>query len=63
MNRYERRQFFERLCTMRDAYDKRGPEDTTSLITIEAMIERAVWLLERPRATLVVVTDDGSQVA
>lgn len=63
MNRYERRQFFERLCTLRSAYEQRGSDDATSVITIEAMIKRAVWLLERPRAALVVVTDDGSQVA
>ena len=63
MNRYERRQYFERLCTMRSAYEQRGSEDATSVITIEAMIKRAIWLLERPRAALVVVTDDGSQVA
>lgn len=62
MNRYERRQFFERLCTMRSAYERRGPQDTTSVITIEAMMRRAVWLLERPRAALVIVSDDGSQV-
>lgn len=63
MNRYERRQFFERLCTLRSAYERRGSADATSVITIEAMIKRAAWLLERPRAALVVVTDDGSQVA
>lgn len=63
MNRYERRQYFERLCTMRSAYEQRGSEDATSVITIEAMIKRAIWLLERPRAALVVVTDDGSPIA
>ncbi|HET7704437.1 MAG TPA: hypothetical protein VFK35_13645 [Candidatus Limnocylindrales bacterium] len=63
MNRYERRQYFERLCTMRSAYGQRGSADATSVITIDAMIRRAIWLLERPRAALVVVNDDGSQVA
>lgn len=63
MNRQERREYFDRLCAMRSSYEQLGPEDATAVITIEAMIERAVRLLERKRATLVVVSEDGSQVA
>jgi hypothetical protein len=60
MNRQQRREFFERLCALRDAYALRGPDDTTSAISIEAMIARASRRLDRPRAPLVVVADDSA---
>ena len=61
MSRYERRQYFERLCELQAGYARRGPDDTTSVITIEAMIERAIDLLEAPGAPLIVVTDAAAK--
>lgn len=51
MDRYTRRQYFEGLCRMRDAYDGLGPDDTTSCISIDDVIAHAIDLLERPTAT------------
>ena len=61
MSRYERREYFERLCELRSGYARRGADDTTSVITIEAMIERAIDLLEAPGAPLIVVTDAAAK--
>ena len=57
MDRYVRREYFERICQLRDRYAQLGPEDTTSTITIDAMIARAVRLLDRPLPPLLVVSD------
>lgn len=48
MDRYTRRQYFEGLCLMRDAYAGLGADDTTSCLSIEDAIAYAVDLLERP---------------
>jgi hypothetical protein len=60
MDRQQRREFFERLCALRDGNARRGPADSTSVISIEAMIARASRRLERSRAPLIVVPDDGA---
>ena len=60
MNRQQRREHFERLCAMRADYDRRGREDSTSAISIEAMIHWASKRLERPGAPLVIERPDGS---
>jgi hypothetical protein len=57
MDRYARRQYFERICQLRDRYAQLGPADTTSAITIEAMIARACRLLDRPLPPILVVSD------
>ena len=59
MNKQQRREFFERLCAMRDAYAARGPEDAASVITIDAIVARASRKLDRPRATVAVVNDEA----
>ncbi len=51
MDRYARRQYFESLCRLRDAYGGLGTDDTTSCISIEEVIAYAIDLLERPTAT------------
>jgi hypothetical protein len=61
MDRQVRRAYFERLCELRDAYARLGAEDTTSAIPIEAMIERAIRLLERPASPLIVMLERGAQ--
>ena len=48
MDRYTRRQYFESLCSLRDAYGSVGTDDTTSCISIEDVIALAIDLLERP---------------
>ena len=60
MNRQQRREQFEQLCAMRDGYAKRGRQDSTSVISIEAMIRWATRRLERPGAPLVIERPDGS---
>jgi hypothetical protein len=63
MDRQTRRKYFERLCELRDLYGLRGADDYTSVISIEAMIEHAIELLERPASPLVVMLDSGAQNA
>jgi hypothetical protein len=63
MDRQQRRAYFERLCDLRDGYGRLGSDDNASVITIEAMIERAIELLEAPGAPLIVVTDGTAQAA
>jgi hypothetical protein len=63
MDRYARRKFFERLCELRDDYGRLGSDDTTSVIAIETMIERAVELLERPASPLIVMLEGGRETA
>ena len=60
MNRYQRREHFERLCAMREAYTQRGREDSTSVISIPAMIAWASRRLDRPQAPLVIERPDGT---
>ena len=38
MGKVERRRFFERLCELRDAYARRGPDDRLPTLTVEAAI-------------------------
>jgi hypothetical protein len=63
MDRQTRRAYFERLCKLRDDYGRLGADDTTSAISVEAMIERAIRLLERPSSPLIVMLDGGAQSA
>ena len=61
MDRQTRRTYFERLCKLRDDYGRLGADDTTSAISVEAMIGRAVRLLERPSSPLIVMLERGAQ--
>jgi hypothetical protein len=47
MDRYARRQHFERLCQLRDRYARLGPDDTVWVITIEDVITWVTDELER----------------
>lgn len=60
MNRQQRREHFERLCAMRDDYARRGRADSSSVISIEAVIHWASLRLERPGAPLVIERPDGT---
>jgi len=57
MDRYVRRQYFERICELRDRYARLGRADLTSVITIEAMIARAGRLMDRPLPPIQMVND------
>ena len=48
MDKLARRKHFERLVELRDAYLARGPEDRSSVISVEMMLSRAQALLDRP---------------
>jgi hypothetical protein len=53
MDKYARREYFDRLYALRETYRELGPDDTTSVISIEAMIDRAAALLDRPASPLI----------
>ena len=57
MDRHGRREYFERICQLRDRHTRLGPADTTSVITIDAMIARANRLMERPVPPLLIASD------
>jgi hypothetical protein len=57
MDRQGRRAYFERLCDLRNTYEALGADDTTSIISIEAMIEHAIDLLERPSSPLIMILE------
>jgi hypothetical protein len=44
MDRYARRQHFERLIGLRDRYARLGPDDTVWVITVDDVI---VWAIEQ----------------
>jgi hypothetical protein len=56
MDRYARRQHFERLCSLRDAYGRRDALDTMAIISIEDVIAYAIDLLDQA----VAVGGDGA---
>lgn len=58
MDRYARRQHFERLCSLRDGYGHRGALDSMSVISVDDVIAYAIDLLERVEAPS--VTDDAT---
>lgn len=57
MDRQSRRAMFERLYDLRKAYGQMGPDDTTSVISIEAMIARSIKLLDDPTIVVAIPTD------
>lgn len=63
MDRATRREYFERLCDLRDGYGRLGSDDTTVAITIEAMIERAIDLLDGATAPLIVIGEGTGRAA
>lgn len=63
MDKYTRRVWFERLCDLRDAYGRLGREDTTSVISIEAMIARSRHLMIRAESPLVATLEEERRTA
>jgi len=58
MDRYARRKYFDRLYTLRETYRELGPDDTRSVISIEAMLQRADRLMERPSSPLIATFEE-----
>jgi hypothetical protein len=52
MDRYARRQHFERLVGLRETYGRLDGLDTMSVISIDDAIAWAIDLLERTEATI-----------
>ena len=59
MDRHGRRQYFERICQLRDRYAQLDRSETTGVITIEAMVARANKLMDRPVPPLLMVSDSN----
>ena len=58
MDKLARRKYFDRLYTLRESYRDLGSDDTTSVISIEAMLEHANELLERPSSPLIATFEE-----
>lgn len=63
MDKFARRAWFERLCDLRDAYGRLGREDTTSAISIEAMVARSRRLMDRAESPLVATIEQEQRTA
>lgn len=63
MDRQTRRTYFERLCDLRDDYGRLEADDITSIISIEAMIELANSLFDRPASPLIRMLEPGAKSA
>jgi hypothetical protein len=61
MDKFARRIWFERLCDLRDAYGRLGSEDTTSAISIDAMIAHAGTLMAREESPIVTILEHEQQ--
>jgi hypothetical protein len=61
MDRQARRTYFESLCNLRNSYESLGTDDTTSVISIEAIIEHAISLLERPSSPMIVMLEGSPE--
>jgi hypothetical protein len=61
MDKYARRQYFDRLYALRQAYRELGPDDTRPVISIETMIDRAAQLLDKPSSPLIATIEQRDQ--
>ena len=61
MDKLARRKQFERLVELREAYRDRGPEDSTSVVSLEVMLSRAQALLDRPLPPIVMSNERDVQ--
>ena len=57
MDKFTRRQYFDRLCALRETYRELGPDDTRVVISLEAMLERATRLLDQPASPLITTVE------
>jgi hypothetical protein len=61
MDRQTRRTYFERLCDLRNDYQRLDADDITSVISVEAMIELANGLFDRPSSPLIAMIERGAK--
>jgi hypothetical protein len=61
MDRQARRTYFESLCNLRNSYESLDTDDTTGIISIEAIIEHAISLLERPASPMIVMLEGSPE--
>ena len=60
MDKLARRKHFDRLVELRELYRMRGPDDSTSVVSVEVMLSRAQALMERPQPPIVMLSEaDG----
>jgi hypothetical protein len=60
MDKLARRKHFDRLVELRELYRMRGPDDSTSVVSVEVMLSRAQALFERPQPPIVMLSEaDG----
>jgi hypothetical protein len=57
MDRQARGTLLDRLVALREAYRTRGPEDSTSVVSVELMIKRAERLLAQPLPPIAMVDE------
>jgi hypothetical protein len=60
MDKLARRKHFDRLVELRELYRMRGPDDSTSVVSIELMIRRAEALMEQPLPPILML-DEAEQ--
>jgi hypothetical protein len=46
--RMERAELLNRLCELRDAYQRRGPDDRESSVTMESLFEHLARIWDHP---------------
>ena len=63
MDRYARRQHFESLCRLREAYGRLEADDTTTCISIGDAVAYAIDLLERPDEAAIEVDEAHPKTA
>ena len=57
MDKLARRKHFDRLVELRELYRMRGPDDSTSVISVELMISKAQALFERPMPAILTLEE------
>jgi hypothetical protein len=63
MDRQTRRTYFERLCELRESYERLEGGDVTGVIKVEAMIALVNELFDRGQSPLIAVIDRGPTTA
>jgi hypothetical protein len=61
MDKLARRKHFDRLVELRELYKMRGPDDSTSVVSVEVMLSRAQALFERPAQPILMLDESGQK--
>jgi hypothetical protein len=57
MDKLARRKHFDRLVELRELYRMRGPDDSTSVVSVELMLSRAQALFELPAQPILMLDE------